>query len=160
MAFCENCGAQINDGAKFCPSCGKAVDQDQSNQQSQANGSQNTSAQDSQENKVMAVLAYILFFIPLIAGTYKTSPFVKYHTNQGTVLFVAAAIWGIVYGILTAIFTALAFIPGFWIISTIVFAAGGLICLVPLAFAIVGIVNAVQGKCSPLPVIGKYELIK
>ena len=22
MAFCGNCGAQINDGAKFCPVCG------------------------------------------------------------------------------------------------------------------------------------------
>lgn len=25
MPFCSNCGQQINDGAKFCPSCGTAV---------------------------------------------------------------------------------------------------------------------------------------
>lgn len=24
MAFCKNCGAQINDGTTFCPSCGAA----------------------------------------------------------------------------------------------------------------------------------------
>ena len=23
MAFCGNCGTQLNDGAKFCPKCGK-----------------------------------------------------------------------------------------------------------------------------------------
>ncbi|MDR0818680.1 MAG: zinc-ribbon domain-containing protein [Oscillospiraceae bacterium] len=23
MAFCSNCGTQIDDGVKFCPSCGQ-----------------------------------------------------------------------------------------------------------------------------------------
>ena len=26
MAFCKNCGTQVNDGTKFCPKCGQAVD--------------------------------------------------------------------------------------------------------------------------------------
>ena len=26
MAFCTNCGAQIADGAKFCPNCGDPFD--------------------------------------------------------------------------------------------------------------------------------------
>lgn len=25
MAFCGNCGTQLNDGAKFCPKCGKGM---------------------------------------------------------------------------------------------------------------------------------------
>lgn len=36
MAFCSKCGAQINDGAQFCPKCGQpnnAVSQQQANQQ-------------------------------------------------------------------------------------------------------------------------------
>lgn len=36
MAFCSKCGAQINDGAQFCPKCGQpsnAVSQQQVNQQ-------------------------------------------------------------------------------------------------------------------------------
>ena len=36
MAFCRNCGNQVNDGTKFCPKCGQAVDgatQQQVNQQ-------------------------------------------------------------------------------------------------------------------------------
>lgn len=26
--FCANCGAQVPDGTKFCPSCGKRVQQE------------------------------------------------------------------------------------------------------------------------------------
>ena len=26
MAFCGNCGTQLNEGTKFCPKCGKAID--------------------------------------------------------------------------------------------------------------------------------------
>ncbi len=36
MAFCNNCGNQINDGAKFCPKCGQIIEgtpQQQGNQQ-------------------------------------------------------------------------------------------------------------------------------
>lgn len=25
MAFCSNCGEKLNDGAKFCPKCGKGI---------------------------------------------------------------------------------------------------------------------------------------
>ena len=31
----------------------------------------------------MAIIAYILFFVPLLTGDRKKSPFVKFHTNQG-----------------------------------------------------------------------------
>lgn len=33
MPFCSNCGQQINDGAKFCPSCGTAVSNEKPNNQ-------------------------------------------------------------------------------------------------------------------------------
>lgn len=35
MPFCSNCGQQINDGAKFCPSCGTAVSNEKTNNQRQ-----------------------------------------------------------------------------------------------------------------------------
>ena len=31
MAFCENCGTKLEDGAKFCPKCGNPTDSTQSN---------------------------------------------------------------------------------------------------------------------------------
>lgn len=30
--FCRNCGTELNDGSKFCPSCGNAVDSPSNNQ--------------------------------------------------------------------------------------------------------------------------------
>jgi uncharacterized membrane protein len=44
--------------------------------------------EDINENKTMAILAYILFFVPLLAA--RESKFAMYHANQGLVLFLAA----------------------------------------------------------------------
>jgi uncharacterized membrane protein len=97
---------------------------------------------DIQTNKGMAIVAYIVFFIPLLAA--KESKFAMYHANQGLTLFLAAVIVNVVLGIIPII---------------------GLI-LLPLAnlavciLAILGIVNAAQGKVKPLPLIGSYTLMK
>ncbi|HOE15288.1 MAG TPA: hypothetical protein PLH82_01145 [Candidatus Paceibacterota bacterium] len=40
-----------------------------------------------EKNTGMAILAYILFFIPLLTDS-KKDPFVKYHVKQGLVLFI------------------------------------------------------------------------
>ena len=108
----------------------------------------------------MAVLSYIIFFVPLLVGAHKTSPFVKFHANQGTVLFISCVAFSIIYSILFAIFSAiliatLAF--GIWaVVSTLL----SLLWILPTVLVILGIVNAVTGKCKPLPVIGKFTIIK
>jgi len=118
-------------------------------------------ANDAEANKGMAVIAYILFFVPLIAGTHKTSPFVKYHTNQGTILFIFAVAWSIVLGILSAILTAIAVALYAFALLTIFSLLIGLLYLVPLVLVILGIVNAVGGKMKPLPLIGeRFTIIK
>jgi uncharacterized membrane protein len=102
----------------------------------------------------MAIIAYILFFVPLIAGTHKTSPFVKFHTNQGTVLFIAGIAYGVAASILQVIF---AFIPVIGGILSLLVSLCGLAWLVLL---ILGIVNAANGEEKPLPVIGNIQIIK
>jgi uncharacterized membrane protein len=101
----------------------------------------------------MAVIAYILFFVPLLTGDHKKSPFVKFHTNQGTVLFLTWIAWWFVSLILGFIFR------GFflWAIYALVnFAAWvGVIVLLVL-----GIINAANGRMKPLPLIGKFTIIK
>ena len=93
--------------------------------------------------KLYSVLAYIgiLWIVGLLAA--KDDVFVKYHVNQGLILFLLG-IAGSVIGI----------IP---ILGTIVAAVVGVFCFVCF---ILGIVNAVKGEMKPLPFIGKFELIK
>jgi uncharacterized membrane protein len=98
---------------------------------------------DVDQNKVMGILAYIIFFVPLIAGTYKTSEYVKFHTNQGTILWIAGFAGGII-----SVIPILG-----WIIAP-------LVSLAVFIFAIMGIVSALKPEAKPLPIIGKYTIIK
>ena len=103
----------------------------------------------------MALLAYIIFWIPLIAGTHKTSPFVKFHANQGTVLAIFMFIYYIVVGILFAILTV-----ALWRIWAVLSILSTLLYLAPLALVVIGIINASGGKYKPLPIVGKFNIIK
>lgn len=104
---------------------------------------QEIDTKDINENKIMAVLAYILFFIPLLAA--RESKFAMYHANQGLVLFLAAAIVNIIGSIIPII--------GWFIIIP-------LVNLGILVLAIIGIINAANGDSKPLPLIGGINIIK
>ena len=126
------------------------------------------SSRDANNNKGMAIIAYILFFIPLLTGDYKKSHFVKFHTNQGTVLFLTAVALGIVRSIIWAIFArgiyrgiyhsySYSYSWGMWgLLSTLSWIVG----LVIMVFWVIGIINAASGKMKPLPLIGKITIIK
>ena len=109
---------------------------------------------DAQENKTMAVMAYILFFVPLITGSHKKSPFVLYHTNQGTVLFIACLIWSFVTNILSRIINLIPLVG--WIISMML----GFLNIVFLILVIIGIINVLNSQAKPLPLIGDFQVIK
>ena len=109
---------------------------------------------DVQENKSMAVIAYILFFVPLITSSHKKSPFVLYHTNQGTVLFIACLIWSFVFNIVSRTINLIPLVG--WIISMVL----GFLNIVFLVLVVIGIMNALNGKAKPLPLIGDFQIIK
>ncbi len=98
---------------------------------------------DIEANKIMAVLAYIIFFIPLLAA--KESPFAKFHANQGLTLFLAAMAVSIVGSIIP--------ILGWFLILPVG-------CIVIAVLGIIGIINAFGGKAKDLPIIGKFRIIK
>jgi uncharacterized membrane protein len=162
MAFCGKCGTKTENGVKFCPSCGASVGASTGQQNAQQvytppvvpGAPQQTDIRDANDNKTMGILAYILFFIPLLTGAHKTSPFVKYHTNQGTLLAIAAIAWAIAYNVLSAILLAISW--RLWGIVSIL----GWVSVVFAVLCVVGIINAVNGRMKPLPVIGGITIIK
>ena len=106
--------------------------------------------QDIQSNKVMGILAYIswLVLIPLFGA--RESKFSRFHCNQGIVLAIAEVIAAAVLGIL----------DGLPLIGWIFSIAGSLLGLFCLLFAVLGIINAANGKAKELPIIGKFKILK
>jgi len=99
----------------------------------------NYSAEDVQENKVIAALSYVglLVLIPLLAK--KDSPFCQFHAKQGLVLLIAWVSIGII-----AIIPILG-----WIVSII----GSIVLFI---LFIMGLINSLSGKYKELPLIGQY----
>ena len=92
-----------------------------------------------EKNTGMAIVAYIIFFIPLLTES-KNDPFVKFHVKQGLVLFIGEIIVGVISYILP------------WQLLMI----SRLLDLGLFALMIIGILNASKGEQKPLPVIGKF----
>ena len=105
---------------------------------------------DIEQNKVMAVLAYIgpLVLVPILAA--KDSKFAKFHANQGLTLFICSFVYCIFPGILYSISDWLGFFVHILRLLNLAF----------LVLAVLGIINAVNGQAKELPVIGKFQLLK
>jgi uncharacterized membrane protein len=91
-----------------------------------------------QKNTGMAVVAYLIFFVPLLTEA-KDDPFVKFHVKQGLILFLA---W-----IVLTIFSMVPVIG--WVL-------GPILSLGLLILMVIGILNAVNGETKELPLIGQY----
>ena len=115
---------------------------------------------DAENNKGMAIIAYLIFFIPLLTGDSKKSPFVRFHTNQGFVLFLFAVILMIVWSIIWSIFIGGIYYSFSWGLWRFLSLISWLLWLAIAALCIIGIINAANGKMKPLPVIGKFTIIK
>lgn len=172
MAFCASCGSKLEDGTKFCPSCGAAQaagtyntnTANSTNNTNQAQGIKITDTtgsydkNDIEKNKVICAVSYvyILFFLPLVVCP--ESRFGKFHANQALILLIASVILGTAGSIMYTLLWALPLVPNFIksIVDTVldvVLWAG------PVAGMIFGIVNAAQGKAREIPFIGKFNLI-
>lgn len=93
----------------------------------------------SSDKNMIALLSYfgILVIIPLL--TAKEDQFVKYHIKQGLVLLIAAV--------------AVSFIAWTPILGWFISFFAWMVCFV---LAIIGIINVLNGKEKPLPLIGQF----
>jgi len=95
---------------------------------------------DAEKNKGMAILAYYIFFIPLLTDA-KDSKFAMFHANQSLVLTIGFVLMMFIsMGVITMILT--------FPISIALF-----------VFWIMGLINAASGKMKELPLIGGIHIL-
>lgn len=112
------------------------------------------SNQNDQSNTILfSILSYIgiLWLIPLLVE--KNDKVVRFHVNQG-IVFIFDIIGSIAVGILSAIFV---FIPVISFLGVVIASLFGILCFVLM---IIGIVNAANKSEKPLPIIGKFQILK
>ncbi|MCL2221412.1 MAG: zinc-ribbon domain-containing protein [Oscillospiraceae bacterium] len=163
MIYCTECGSGLQDKAQFCQSCGTAVlpGVEPSAQHEAEFGSTASTGNETDTSKGMAILSYILFFIPLLTGDHKKSPFVKFHANQGTILFIATVAITVATNILLTILRAIFFNIHTWGIFSIFSTVLNAIWILPVVLAVIGIMNASNGREKHLPIIGdRFTIIK
>jgi uncharacterized membrane protein len=99
-------------------------------------------AQDVEKNKVIAALAYLIFFLPLLAAP--ESKYGKFAANQG--------LWLLLINIGVSI--VLSFIPFVGLFITPLFSLAMFVAVVFLAY------NTYSGKALELPVVGNIVIFK
>lgn len=101
------------------------------------------SQEDINANKGMSIIAYFIFFIPLLVESSKNSPYAKFHVNQGLLVFLTwVASW------------IIAIIPIIgWILSP-------LLGIASFVFLIIGVINVLNGTAKELPLIGGIQILK
>lgn len=92
MAFCANCGNQVNDGVAFCPKCGQAINATPNAQQQTVSAQQTaqTYQQPQQQpmkpdsNMILAILSTLFCCLPMgVAATISASKVDKlYYAGQ------------------------------------------------------------------------------
>lgn len=97
---------------------------------------------DVEKNKVMAGLAYLIFFLPLVACP--ESAFGRFHANQGLLLLILGMGGSLVLSLIPIIG---------WILLPV-------LSIFVLVIGIIGLVNGLGGKAKELPLIGKFRIIK
>jgi uncharacterized membrane protein/ribosomal protein L40E len=166
MAVCKTCGASLSEEVKFCPRCGSPMSAEENgaasggaNRSSSFNKqtfddmmntedvTANMDPEDIQKNKVMAVLAYLGFLILIPIFTATDSRFARYHVGQAINLWAAEVILSLIVSIFK-------WIP---VIGVIIRILSWIVGIVIFVLAVLGLVNAVQGRAKALPLVGNIK---
>ncbi|MBI3484465.1 MAG: zinc-ribbon domain-containing protein [Acidobacteria bacterium] len=149
MAFCSSCGANIADGATFCPQCGKG-------QGAAPAGGAPAAAGTGLAENVAGGLSYVLGWLTgIIFLLIDKRPFVRFHAAQSIVVFGALHVVQIVLGYVFGfgfLFGGGASL-GSWAIAGLISTVVGLVCLV---LWILLMVKAFQGEKFRVPVAADF----
>ena len=105
--------------------------------------------------KTFSYLAYIgpLFLVGLFSDI-RNNPTLRFHLNQGMVLFICELAGMIIHYVVNSIFGGIILLN---IIPALLFALVGLGSLI---LSLIGIFNVAGDRLSPLPIIGVVNILK
>ena len=151
MKTCNNCGAQVEDVAKFCPECGfkfGAIAEPRAAVTDIYDHTSEFSPEDIANNKLYAILMYCVSLMGIIIGLLAAgdSPYVRFHVKQSLKLFICEVLLGLITGAL------------FW--TVIVGIAGGIAIVVLAVVDIICLVNACKGLAKEPPIVCKIGFLK
>lgn len=168
MGYCVKCGIKVDESMQFCPACGAKLpkidsfEQQKTDEQYTYQYTGQTSYHtynapktvESGMDRFLAVLSYlgILVVVPILAGN--DSKFVKFHANQGLVLFLVKVIWRVLRFVLSHFL---------WFMNVGIISLGTIFNLMEFGFlilTIIGIVNALKSEKKELPIIGDFVIWK
>jgi len=170
MAFCGNCGAQIEEGKKFCPVCGTPVDEETASAAQQETANQQNTYQDPyqnayqqntyqepaaaapvadgefdpadvEQNKVVSAFGNIPGLFWLPLVAAKDSKFGKYNANHGLLYLIAEVVLIIIRAIGMAILGAILNSTGGWLALILYWLFG---TVLGIAIAVVGIIALIS----------------
>ena len=157
MPKCKQCGAHLEPGERYCPTCGApAVSQEEAFEQHAARFAAEWShsadythqylPNDIETNRLMTMFCYlgILWIIPCL--TARTSPYVRFHLNQGLLLLVTNLL-------LNGILSVIRGIPLVGAVCSI------LVMLLQLAYLAFGLYHSYKGHARELPFIGRFRVL-
>ena len=104
--------------------------------------------------QIVSALCYFLIGIIwyLVDQDAKRDPLIQFHAKQGLVFLIAAILYGIAFHLVSGLLSILlGWIP---VIGSIILTIVGILAYIPLIWAILGVVSAVQEKEKELPLIG------
>ncbi|MBQ3823930.1 MAG: zinc ribbon domain-containing protein [Clostridia bacterium] len=160
MAFCEKCGAALEDGAKICPNCGAGREEAQ---KAEAPAAKPVENEDVKANKGAAIVSYIFPLTLVTMFATKGSKFARFHLDQSLFCYILYLAGSFAIKLLSNIF-----VYGFNMISggaaIAVNTVFQIINWLWLAFVVVllviGIVFAAQGKTEELFLYKAFRALK
>jgi len=142
MAFCSNCGAEVQTGTAFCPKCGRV-------QSGEPVVAAAAPASAGMAENVAGLLCYVLGWVTgIIFFLIDKRPFVRFHAAQSIVVFGGLHILNI---LLAVIFGAGFMMGGFGALG-IGWALYSLVGIVALILWVLLMVKAYQGVRFEVPV--------
>ncbi len=155
MKFCPNCHLSYDDSANVCGQCGGPLQMipEQFRQAppqvlDPTDHTAEFSPQDISDNKVFAMLPYLLSFIGVIIALLaaQSSPYTMFHVRQGLKLLVTEVLLGLCAAILAI---------------TIIVPIAAAVCMMILAvIEIICFFNVCSGKAKEPPIVKNLPFLK